>query len=415
MLGHFYNQSIRKYVILISNLFSNVQVSRDRGLMPVPVTYASKERFLAKLNHMQQDASMARVETILPRISFNLVNMVYDGTRKTNVANRKLQRGNNDSRPKLNSQFNGVPFDFEFEMGIWTRHQDDIFQIIEQILPYFQPQFVCQMKELDKNELVIDKRDIPITIESIQMEEDLEGDATDRRRIEWTLNLRLKGWLYPGSDQSFGEIRTIYLDFNDEEREIIHAERVSMNSQLGIDYSIRASIAESNQLNWVGRMVMPLDINHDIREKIAGPLELQYKVQGSVSGQSQLNYQLRSSVSGQNIVPWNRITVDNQLEIQYSIMSDGGQPRVEVSSQLGLEYDTRTLVAGQLGLEYDTRTLVDGQLGLEYDTRTSVDGQLGLEYDTRTSVDGQLGLEYDISPSVVPSGFNNWQSFNQWS
>lgn len=250
--GYFYNRSIRKYVILLTNLFSHIQVQRDRGNITVPISYASKERFIAKLNHMDMQNDIARVETILPRMSVYMTNMTYDPTRKTNVSNRKLQRNDTENRPALNTQFNAVPYNFDFEIGIYTRHQDDMFQIIEQILPYFQPAFVCKIKELDENELIIDERDIPITIETIQPEEDYEGDSGSRRRIEWTISVQLKGWIYPGTNNTFGEIRTIYLNFNDEKKETveINTERDTVTSSLDIRYNYTKPVSNSINIGW---------------------------------------------------------------------------------------------------------------------------------------------------------------------
>lgn len=252
MIGHFYNKSIRKYVVLLTQLFSNIEVYRERGNIRVPITYASKERFIAKLNHMDTENKVARIETILPRISVYMTNMTYDATRKTNVSNRASQRAIGGIRPKLNTQFNAVPYDFEFEVGVYARNQDDMFQIIEQILPYFQPHFVCKIKELDTNEVVIDNRDIPILIEAVTPQEDYEGDAGERRRIEWIMQIRMKGWLYPATNEQFGEIRTIYINFQDEPKEllVITADRESVSSTLSINSEIRKSVSTSVGIEW---------------------------------------------------------------------------------------------------------------------------------------------------------------------
>lgn len=271
MLGYFYNKSIRKYIILMSNLFSNIQVQRDGRYIQVPINYASKERFMAKLQHMDKDnhAATARIETILPRISLNMVNMTYDSSRQINVSNRKTQADYSKDRPSLNTQFTPVAYDFDFELGIYTRHQDDMFQIVEQILPYFRPHFTCMMKELDEKELVIDNRDIPIVLDSVEMSEELEGPAGDRRRIEWNMNFRLKGWLYPSADSQAGQIRTIYLNFNSEEKEMvkIEAPKDELSQNIGIDYSIYKSIEEASELMYDTRESMEQVYPHgwDIR------------------------------------------------------------------------------------------------------------------------------------------------------
>lgn len=217
MFGFYYHQSIRRYCILMGELFNGVQIRREREsgfhFQKVPITYANKERFVAKLNTMisnTSDYSVAKVETILPRIQINMLDMVYDATRKTAYSNRRT--GSTGIR------FNPVPYKFIFEMGIYTRYEDDMLQIVEQILPYFQPNFCCRIKELHDTTTIVD-RDIQITIQSVSMGEEVEGDALTRRRLEWNITFELDGWLYPPvSDGFHGEIRTIYLDFHANEK-----------------------------------------------------------------------------------------------------------------------------------------------------------------------------------------------------
>lgn len=294
MIGHFYNKSIRKYVLLMTNLFSNIYVERDRGLMQVPITYASKERFVAKLLNMQMDPNVPKIETILPRINFHLVNMTYDATRKTNSANRRNVYAQNPSRPTLNSQFNAVPYDFEFELGVWTRHQDDMFQIIEQILPYFQPQFVCQIKELNENEIVIDHRDIPITLDSVQMSEDVEGEMSSKRRLEWILNFRLKGWLYPSTSQAFGEIRTIYLNFNDDEKElvVINAEREPVSSNLDINIDIRDTASKDMVIKWHGVITGDSELIWQIHSGAQNDVDVNYSITQQINENIDVNFDI---------------------------------------------------------------------------------------------------------------------------
>lgn len=224
MFGHFYNGSIRTYVVLMCELFNNISVSRVRDgvtrINKVPVSYASKERFalkMDKINSSTSDYNIAKVETVLPRINISLVDMIYNAQYKTNITNRRMAPA--DKKPRSSAQFNPVPFKFTFEVGVYTRTEDDVLQIVEQIVPYFQPHFNCQIKELYKNDVKID-RDIPITFQSISMQEELEGGIETRRRIEWTLIFELDGWLYPPINAVEGEIRTIYLDFQSNLQEL---------------------------------------------------------------------------------------------------------------------------------------------------------------------------------------------------
>ena len=230
MFGHFYNSSIRNYIVLLGELLGHVQVKRVREdgdkYIKVPISYASKEHFVQKMTNAFNSAdnndsrSLAKVETILPRMSMQLVDVMYDETFKTGILNAKsisLENG------KLQGQFNPVPYKFTFQVGIYTRYEDDMFQIIEQILPYFQPTFNCQMTELHENDVQI-KRVVPVTVTSVIVDEDLEGDRFGRRRLEWTLSVEIQGWLYPAASNLKGEIKTIYLDLHANEKTLGESE-----------------------------------------------------------------------------------------------------------------------------------------------------------------------------------------------
>lgn len=218
MFGYWYNSSLRNYIVLMGCLFNHVQVKRVRGeqekFIKVPITYASKEKFLAsmnKLNYAYSQENVAKTETILPRMNLSLVDLQYNAIRKTGIAvNQKMTQLR--APGKTVTQFNPAPYRFMFELGVYTRYEDDVFQIIEQILPYFQPHFNCRITELHKNDIKID-RDIKISLQSVSPDTSFEGDATTRRHIEWSLMFELQGYLYPPVNEIKGEIRTVYTDF----------------------------------------------------------------------------------------------------------------------------------------------------------------------------------------------------------
>ncbi|MGL4522753.1 MAG: tail sheath stabilizer and completion protein [Bacilli bacterium] len=220
MFGYFHNSSIRRYITLMGALFNHVSVSRVRddvtSYTKVPITYASKERFIQKLmnitNTSDGDDTFAKIETILPRMNLSLIDINYNPIFKTNITNREINSRVRDGKPITTSQFNPVPFKLMFELGIYTRHEDDMFQIVEQILPYFQPNFSCKTTELHTNEITVD-RDIQVTLQSISLDEDLEGDRMSRRRLEWSIIFELDGYLYPPVKDIHNEIKTVYVDF----------------------------------------------------------------------------------------------------------------------------------------------------------------------------------------------------------
>lgn len=237
MFGTFYNSSFRRYIVLMGDLFSHIHVIRKRDgnkteFIKVPITYASKERFMMKLNSplsINSEENIAKVETILPRMSLNMVDIMYNSQYKTNILNRKISTQFTGHQI---SQYNPTPVKMIFELGIYTRHQDDMFQIVEQILPYFQPHFNTTMTELFDHDIKFE-RDIRVVLQSISPDETVETDNMTRRRLEWTIIFEVNGWIYPPVAEINGEIRTIYLDFFANTKELdMHSNFESIDTQV---------------------------------------------------------------------------------------------------------------------------------------------------------------------------------------
>lgn len=209
----------------MGDLFSNIKVARTREdvgvkYIRVPISYASKEHFMMQINKLtaiQSTDNKAKIETILPRMNLHLVDIMYNPSFKTSQQNRLTATNGNSN--KTVSQYSPSPVKLMFELGIFTRHQDDMFQIVEQIMPYFQPHFNTTITELFDNDVKFD-RDIKIVLQSVSPDEQLEGDNLSRRRLEWSIMFELNGWLYPPVANVSGEIRTVYLDFFANEKQL---------------------------------------------------------------------------------------------------------------------------------------------------------------------------------------------------
>lgn len=224
MFGYFYNSSLRRYILLMGDLFSKIMVQRirdeEKNYIKVPITYASKEHFMLKMNKwtsINSEQDVAKIETVLPRMNLHLVDMMYNPQYKTGVLNRTAM--NNPGSLGTISQYNPTAIKMTFELGIFTRYEDDMYQIIEQIMPYFQPHFNTTITELFGNEITFE-RDIRIVLQSLSIDEQLDGEKNSRRRLEWAIVFEVNGWLYPPVTDLKGEIRTIYLDFNANSREL---------------------------------------------------------------------------------------------------------------------------------------------------------------------------------------------------
>lgn len=212
---HFYNQSIRSYVVLFGTLFNDMLIKRTDRITPlkVPLTYQMKEKFIAALenrNGVNGQPGAPELEMILPRISYYMVKPTYDKERKVNTQ----QYGMNivtdaDGNRVQQKQLAPVPFNFEFELCLYTRYEDDMLQLIEQILPYFQPHFNAKIKESSEITGVFD-RDIKINLLEVVPSEQVIGLMNDGRRVvQWDLRFELLGFLYPQVQEAHLIKRTI--------------------------------------------------------------------------------------------------------------------------------------------------------------------------------------------------------------
>lgn len=198
MLGnaHFYNRTIRKVVVAFGTLFNDIQIIRytKDGVTPkerfrVPLSYGPKEKYLTAIT---SDPTLTRsLAVTVPRMSFELISMTYDASRKLSST---LQNFALDENKKLSTQYMPVPYDFEFSFSIYARNTEDATQIVEQILPFFTPDFTITVKfnpDMDKT------YDIPVILNSVSTTVDYEGDTYSTRLIIWDLSFTVKGWLWP--------------------------------------------------------------------------------------------------------------------------------------------------------------------------------------------------------------------------
>ena len=224
MLGnHFYHEIIKKNVKAFGTIFNNIQIEKkdpDTGAdirqEKVALAYGPKSKFLARLD---QDPSTERKVTItMPRISFEMTNISYDSSRKTSPIQKYLKEGTPDS---VKVQYMPVPYNLNFELAILSRTQDDALQILEQILPFFQPSFNVTVNLIPE---MNEKKDLPIILNDINYEDDYEDDMLRRRVITYTLNFTLKTYMYgPVSNAEIIRKATIFEslgDYNEHKRTV---------------------------------------------------------------------------------------------------------------------------------------------------------------------------------------------------
>jgi len=199
MLGkHFYNESIRRTIIGFGTLFNNIEMqrkSKDGAVVQtvkVPLAYGPVEKFLARIE-AEPDLDKRRATQIqLPRISFELKNISYDATRKLSPVQICKSPKPSDAE-RIYSHYLPVPYNLDFELSIISKNNDDAVQILEQILPFFQPHFSITINMLNETD---EYKDIPIVLGGINIQDDYEGDFTVRRTLIHTLSFTAKSYIY---------------------------------------------------------------------------------------------------------------------------------------------------------------------------------------------------------------------------
>ena len=213
MFTYFYHQILRKTIISFGTVFNNITIEKKDdndntfSTVKVPIAYVPTQKFLARLT---QQADLNRpVEIQLPRMSFEFNGITYDPQRKLTTT-QTFQAVDKDDN-KIKETYMPVPYNMNFELSIYTKINDDMLQIIEQILPYFQPEYsltVDLVKELGE------KRDIPIIINNIKMSDDYEGDFSKRRSLVYTVSFTAKTYLFgPVTDASKNIIKKASVEY----------------------------------------------------------------------------------------------------------------------------------------------------------------------------------------------------------
>ena len=213
MLGtYFYHEIIRKTVVSFGTLFNQIYVKHNdssgnvESEIKVPLAYGPAQKFLARIEQ-QQDLNRA-VQITLPRMSFEMTSISYDATRKSGITQTFKAV---DKKSKVKKVFMPVPYNLGFELNIMTKLNDDALQIIEQILPFFQPAFNITVELVNS---IGEKRDIPVVLDSISFQDDYEGDFSTRRALIYTLQFTAKTFLFgPIADSTDGIIRKVQIDY----------------------------------------------------------------------------------------------------------------------------------------------------------------------------------------------------------
>ena len=203
MFEYFYHEILRRTIISFGSLFNGIEIKHldSSGsvdeVIKVPLAYGPTQKFLARL---EQSADLNKPTSItLPRMSFEFTGLQYDGTRKVTTT-QTFKSQSVGIATAIRKTYMPVPYNMSFELSIFTKLNDDMLQIVEQILPYFQPAYTLSVNLVDT---IGEKRDIPIVIENVTMQDDYEGNYSTRRSLLYTIRFTAKTYLFgPVGDTS---------------------------------------------------------------------------------------------------------------------------------------------------------------------------------------------------------------------
>ena len=195
--NYFYNETTKKYVAVFGTIFNKISITRNDQQgdavqsMIVPISYGPYQKFMARIT---QDPNLdAKPAITLPRMSFEMVSMTYDGTRKVNSL-KKISSTSiaGDEEKNTTFQYSPAPYNIDFSLSIMTKYAEDGTQILEQIIPFFKPERTTTVKLIDG----IEPLDIPLILNNVTLEDVYDGDFETRRSLLWTLDFTMKAWYF---------------------------------------------------------------------------------------------------------------------------------------------------------------------------------------------------------------------------
>lgn len=230
MFEYFYHEILRRTIVAFGTLFNEIKIKHKNNsndvtsVIKVPLAYGPTQKFLARL---EQSPDLNKpVQITLPRMSFEFTGLTYDASRKSTTTQTFTSKSVTNGK-EIKKVYLPVPYNMQFELNIMSKLNDDALQIVEQILPYFQPAFTVTVDLVDT---INEKRDIPVVLENITMQDDYEGDFTTRRVLIYTLRFTAKTYLFgPVSSATDNIIKKTSISYvagdlsNNPSREIVYS------------------------------------------------------------------------------------------------------------------------------------------------------------------------------------------------
>ena len=190
---YFYHQRIKKSVSLFGSMFNNIYILRktaaNQGIstIKVPLSYAPRRKYIERLLENPDLDTDSKVAIKLPRMSFEIISLTYDSTRQLSKVNKYILPASDTTKSKF---YSPTPYIIGFQLNIYAKTQDDALQVVEQIIPYFSPQYTLTIKPIAGFDTI--KEDVPVILQSVTFTDDYEGALEARRSIIYTLDFEMK-------------------------------------------------------------------------------------------------------------------------------------------------------------------------------------------------------------------------------
>lgn len=240
----FHHGTLRKYVTLFGTLFNDIWINREDGSgnvvnsQKIPLSYSPREKLLARVEGIENDQDPLRqpFAIMLPRMGFEITGFEYDASRKLTTIN-KFVRQNTDNEYVRKYQYNPVPYNITFDLSIFVKNTSDGTMILEQILPYFTPEWTTTVQLISDPNITLD---VPLILTGVSQDDVYEGSFEERRSLIWTLSFTMKGFFF-GPTKRQGIINlanttfydaTIFDNIDDAINEIEGIERVTVTPGL---------------------------------------------------------------------------------------------------------------------------------------------------------------------------------------
>jgi len=282
MLGNspFYHQLTRKAVVLFGRLFDDItlvrkndQTGKETSRFLVPIVYSPKEKMVTRI--FSDPDLLRQVQTILPRMSFEITGITYDATRKQNSL---LRAAKSNTTTHVTASYMGVPYDINFQLNIYTRNIDDGTQIIEQILPFFNPDFTVSTNMIpDLGAL----KDVPIILNNVSNDIQYEGDYDSVRYVNWTLNFTMKMYYY-GPISYPKIIRTVYANiYNDPILQSGYITRINTSNANGV-FKVNDTVYQGNSYYTATATGIVIRHNSQLNQLVLGATQGTFRVNNSI-------------------------------------------------------------------------------------------------------------------------------------